>query len=536
MVSSKPTMASPVEMNDAVSASGECRLRLTVRAVLAAGILGYLWFVLARQLSLEWSINPQYAYGWSVLPLAGVLAWRRWVTRPATSRPEHPGLACVCASLFAFLFLPERLVFEVGADWRLLNWVLAISVIGVTLCGIYLTGGRRWLLHFAFPVLFVLVAVPWVMHIERPIIQFLTRIVTSLTVECLNVFGTAAGQSGNVINTARGPVGVGEACSGIRSFLGTVMISLFLGELWRFRWPQRLVLAAGGIALAFVLNVVRSYFLAWTVGTFGLEALAEWHDRAGLAIFWASFFGLWAFGHLMREVGTVPNADGPAGITSQIFPVPQGLLIGLAFWLAFSTVAVEGWYRFRERSVEIAWTVAMPPPGVLDYKRTTITDRVREELQYDKEVAGSWIDPDGTRWNLFFFTWDRGPAVSRILARFHRPEICMPAQGYRLSSDYGIRMINCGGMDLLIRAYEFRADGAPVHVFFCAADDQERGQTTLYGNPDYDRSRTRKLVDIWRGERRISQQVFEIFIYGYPTQEAAEVALRRRLPDLIRDK
>src|ERR1043166_4848346 len=32
--------------------------------------LGFLWFVLISQLRIEWTLNPQYSYGWAVPPLS----------------------------------------------------------------------------------------------------------------------------------------------------------------------------------------------------------------------------------------------------------------------------------------------------------------------------------------------------------------------------------------------------------------------------------------------------------------------------------
>ena len=52
---------------------------MSVVAVVAA--LGFLWWRLIDHLRLEWSINPQYAYGWAVPFLCLYLAWRR-VRRP----------------------------------------------------------------------------------------------------------------------------------------------------------------------------------------------------------------------------------------------------------------------------------------------------------------------------------------------------------------------------------------------------------------------------------------------------------------------
>ena len=51
------------------------RSLLPTLAFLAA--VGLLWFILCRQLSLEWSANEPYSYGWFVPFFAAFLFWLR---------------------------------------------------------------------------------------------------------------------------------------------------------------------------------------------------------------------------------------------------------------------------------------------------------------------------------------------------------------------------------------------------------------------------------------------------------------------------
>src|SRR5438552_2799178 len=144
-----------------------------------------LWFILWRQLSGEWSVNDQYSYGWFVPFFAIILFWLRWEDAPEArelgawsselgeqktavsgQRSEASGQWSVVAIGIAIgallLLFPVRL-FEIGnPDWRPLNWLHAFCVVAITLVFIWSVGGAPLLRHFAFPVAFTLVAVPWV--------------------------------------------------------------------------------------------------------------------------------------------------------------------------------------------------------------------------------------------------------------------------------------------------------------------------------------------------------------------------------------
>jgi exosortase len=194
------------------------------RFVAIAVLFGLLWLEVINQLKAEWSLNPQYGYGWSVPFLALYLFWRRWPHRPApaSARRKLPGQLspATAAAICAFLFLPLRFVAEANPDSRLISWALALVAISLTLRFLFLMGGWPGLRHFAFPVVFFLVALPWPTRLEQLIVQNLMRAVTGINVAMLNTVGIPALQLGNVIEVGAGLIGIEEACSGVRSVPG----------------------------------------------------------------------------------------------------------------------------------------------------------------------------------------------------------------------------------------------------------------------------------------------------------------------------
>ena len=145
-------------------------------------VLAVLWFGLCRELSGEWSVNEQYNFGWFVPFFALYLFWLRWEDSPVAKTPnpkfQIPNAAAFAIAIAALLvLLPVRLFEIANPEWRLLAWVHAAAVVALTLLLIWWTGGLPWLRHFAFPVLFIFVAVPLPTLLETPITQGLMRIV-----------------------------------------------------------------------------------------------------------------------------------------------------------------------------------------------------------------------------------------------------------------------------------------------------------------------------------------------------------------------
>src|SRR5213076_2725516 len=280
-----PSMQSVAAERSAPSTGSTLLKNWSARTIVALLVLTALWFLLCKQLSGEWSVNEQYKFGWFV-PFFGLyLFWLRWQDRPEPSPPRKTLLAWIFIGIPALvLLLPVRL-FEIGTpEWRPLGWLHTASVATLTLLYIWSVGGKPWLRHFAFPVAFIFVAVPWVTPIEVPIIQGLMRVVAAVAAETVTLFGIPTQLEGNLIRVSSGLVGINEACSGVRSLQTSLMIGLLFGELKRLSISRRIVLIAGAVAIALIANFLRATSLVWIAATKSISEINRWHSLAGYTI------------------------------------------------------------------------------------------------------------------------------------------------------------------------------------------------------------------------------------------------------------
>ena len=502
-------------------------------ALWLAGLLAALWFSTLNQLRVEWSVNAQYAYGWTVPLLALYLFAERWKVRPPTAPVRSWKMLAGIVALLALLLLPLRVIQEGAPDWRLVSWAMAGVSLALSLALIYFAGGGPWLRHFALPVAFVLVAVPWPMAFEQSVVQWLMRTVATICVEALGLAGIAAQQHGNVIEVSTGVVGVDEACSGVRSLQTTLMAALFLGELFRFGFARRLALIGGGLALAFVCNAGRAFFLVWLSVSRGSEAIAQWHDRVGLTVLVVSLGGLAVLTAALRAGRKKSTEPEPLELPSHRPRRPsRKLLIGVAAWLLAVEAGSEIWYRAHEwRTVRAEpWTVALPAqkPG---FRELTFPESTRAILRYNEGRSATWPEADGTQWSLVFLRWLPGRASAQ-LARSHGPELCLPASGAALLSDLGLRRVPAGKIDLVTHAYVFGIRERPFYVFYClweAGPSDDAPQSTVI-----DMTAGRRLAAVWKGRRNLGQQVLEVAVAGPRDAAAAEAEVARLLAGVIR--
>ncbi|MEA3186575.1 MAG: hypothetical protein QOD99_405 [Chthoniobacter sp.] len=500
------------------------------RAVWVFGILTALWFSTLNQLRVEWTVNAQYAYGWTVPVLAFYLFAERWKVRPATAPGRGLRALTLGVAVFALLLLPLRVVQEGAPDWRLVGWGMAGVSLALSAAFIYYAGGWPWLKHFILPVAFLLVAVPWPVPFEQSVIQRLMHAVATICVEALSWFGIPAAQHGNVIQIGNGVVGVEEACSGVRSLQTTLMAALFLGELLRFNFARRAALIGAGLLLAFGCNAGRAFLLVWITTREGPKAIERWHDSVGLAVLVVSLCGLAALTAALRTKDTGQSLDPPTPHRPRL--PSRNFVIGILMWLVAVEVSTELWYRSHEaRAAKVQeWSVELPTekPG---FHEINLSETTRGILRYNEARCAGWADPDGNAWALVFLRWLPGRASAQ-LARSHGPEICLPAAGAILLSDLGLKTLRVFKIELLTHVYIFSSDERLLYVFYCLWEEQpETGapQSTRVVLTVADRLRA-----IIAGRRNLGQQVLEVAVRGPQDINAAEAETVRMLGEIIR--
>jgi len=498
-------------------------------------LAGGLWLVLINALRVEWSVNQQYSYGWVVPLLSLYLFWERWKDAPPPGRALSSTILSVFAGICAFSFLPWRLLLEANPDWRLPDWGLALAVVGLCFAALLYAGGWSWLRHFGFPIGFFLVAVPWPVPLEQNIMQHLMRGNAWMSVQALVWCGLPALQHGNVIQIPNGVVGIDEACSGVRSLQTTLMISLFLGELYRFTVRRRGILLAAAVGFALLCNLGRTFFLVWLSAARGIHEMTKWHDAAGLTVLVVCVGGLWEMAHLFRSRDAARPTPGEGVAAGWGFGrrLPGKALAGLALWFILSEAATELWYRSHEwnREKSALWSVDWPVTKP-DFRDTEIAETTKVILKYNEGRAGRWMDADGSQWTMFFFRWFPGRASAQ-LAKGHKPDICLPAAGLHLDEYLGVKDVKAGPITLPFRSYIFDYNGKPLHVFYCLWEDRQEQAGSGLQVPEDRKAKTR-LLAVMAGKRNLGQQVLEITISGFESEDEAFDALRQKIASLIK--
>ncbi|MCC6231781.1 MAG: exosortase/archaeosortase family protein [Verrucomicrobiales bacterium] len=470
-----------------------------------AGVLALVWAWAVAGCVDEWRDNPMYSYGWFVPPLMIFFAWRRleepMVGRAPFEAPQGPSLpvwVAVAAFGVGLLVLPVELLRNELPDDRMNNWFVGVGAVAFTLWVARWVGGWRLVWTLAFPVALFLTAVAWPKRYEIPVTIGLQKFVATVIVEVMHLLGIHAEPHGTTIYLRNGPVGIAEACSGVRSLQASLMISLAVGELFFLRWVRRAWLVLLCAVVAMVLNLGRTLALCLITEYQGSEAMHRVHDWIGDAVLIVLPALAWGMGRLLAAwggaVATEVPARGAAGavrspsngrrLGAQVSGMDWGRIPNLAPALV---IALLGMVTYHAWLAVLDWR--SPPQRAPYFTVRTGPGMETKEESMSPDVWGALTPSSGGmytrrqggvpggRVHLYHFFWK--PAAANRWVTGHRPDVCMPAGGWKKDGDVEPLEVEFDGQRLTMHLFRFadsgqRAlqvwgiwrNGEPIHMDF----------------------------------------------------------------------
>jgi exosortase A len=214
-------------------------------AAVVFGLFAVYWETVASIVAI-WNRSETYAHGFLILPISAFLVWRRRrVLASLSPRVAWPGILAVGA-LGGFWLAGE------AADVLLAR---QIAVVGFIPAAVWALLGFRVLRAVAFPMAFLIFAVPW----GQGFVPHLQDFTALFSVRLLEITGIPVFWEGRLISIPSGDFEVAEACSGIRY----VIASLALGALYAYLTYQsnwrRLAFLVAALVVPVLANGLRAY-------------------------------------------------------------------------------------------------------------------------------------------------------------------------------------------------------------------------------------------------------------------------------------
>jgi exosortase len=254
----------------------------------------WLYASTALHLALQWWHDPNFSHGFFVPLFSLFLIWseKDRLARVAI-RPSWSGFAILLAALCMLI------IGQMGAELFLARFSLLLLLAGL----IVLFAGWPFLRALAFPLAFLILMIPIPTILFNQITFPLQLQASKVSAYILPMCGVPTLREGNVINLPSMPLEVAEACSGIRSLMSLITLSIIYGYLMEKRVWVRWVLAIASVPIAIAANSVRIIGTGLLVQYWDADkAEGFFHASWGWIIFVVSLVMLYATHKLIQFI------------------------------------------------------------------------------------------------------------------------------------------------------------------------------------------------------------------------------------------
>jgi len=250
--------------------------KLSLIIALAAGFI-IAYFPVWKNLVTTWYNNDQYSHGFFILPVCLYILWqKKEILTKVPFSPSRWGMALVIFSLLIYLF----------AHFAEIATIASLSLV------LFLTGvviyfyGFLMFKHLFFPLFLLLFMIPVPSQIFSSLTIPLQIFVSKSSVFIGSFLCIPIYREGNVIHLPEQTLQVVQACSGLRSLISLLTLSVVFGYLTLKSNILRSILFISGIPIAIIVNVVRVLLMALAFYYFNYDLTkGTIHTVFGMIIF-----------------------------------------------------------------------------------------------------------------------------------------------------------------------------------------------------------------------------------------------------------
>lgn len=283
-----------MEYTHSVTLSDSLRI-YKVQFAIALLLLGCLYYPVVPSMVAQWYDDPNYSHGFLVPLIAGYFLYQRLgdLNKMAV-RPEGKGLFIILSGLFMLI------VGYAGTEFFTMRASMVVTLTGIVLYFF----GKDILKAAALPLgyLFFMVPLPYIVYdaFAFPLKLFVAK----YSVIFLKMVGVVVWREGNIIMLPDMVLEVADACSGMRSIMSLLALSVAFAFFTQKAAVKRLALVLSAIPIAIITNALRVIMTGILAQYWGARAAEGFfHEFAGIAVFGIALVLLVSLGAFLRGTG-----------------------------------------------------------------------------------------------------------------------------------------------------------------------------------------------------------------------------------------
>ncbi len=381
------------------------------------------WQILIKWVYDLWD-DPNYSHGLLVPFISLYIAWNRrskWDQRRVA--PWAPGLFLV--AMGALLYIVGGIAGELFT--QRFSFLL-------TLWGCLLTSlGPNALRPFFFPLVYLIFSVPLPYILYDSIGFPLKLIASSSATWFLHLIGVPIYREGNLLYLPNMVLEVVDACSGIRSLMSILALSVVVAwfmhkDIWR-----RILTCLMAIPVVLFTNSLRIVITGILAVKLPKYAFGFFHSFEGELLFLVGVALLLGLSFIIKRKGGALTEDKKVDeIKGALIPAPHGSLGLLAQFIAPLVILSGFWVTNvanRVEPVSLKMPLAAFPKKIgqfVEVDEEEMPPRVLEVLGVDSYILRAYKDPNGyVLWLYIGYFEDQKEG-----AMIHSPKHCYPGSGW----------------------------------------------------------------------------------------------------------
>ena len=409
------------------------RLGLMVVAFVAM-VVGFRAMLFSHLPGIFNAVEEDMDYAWFVPLFSIAVLWsERQRLRESLGAPGFGGV---------LLAIPCLALGIIGARGLQVRFEL-LAFVGLLVAVPWALFGRRMAKVVAFPVLCLLFCMPMASYLSLFTVHL--RLVASAVSEFIvSILGVDVIRQGNLISLPGvilddGPfaIDIANPCSGLRSIVALMAISVGYGYYTQPTWLRRVILSALSIPIAVIGNVTRIVSICLVAKSSSASfAIGFYHDFSGFVVFAAAILLLVAAGSAIDAVaGKMRGKDDELRMTDDELGTGKGndelrmtncgcgrgtvvaLLAVLLPVMAFQSIAPK---PVLTEAPEINF------PVVEGFKAEWVEPSTAET----NVLRGATIDKRVYKMDNGFWFQVTAVTSGESKGSLHSPELCLPSQGF----------------------------------------------------------------------------------------------------------
>jgi exosortase len=267
---------------------------------LLGGAVLFVFSPVLKELWNVWSSSDEYSHGFFIIPISLYICWqKKEIFEKISARGSWFGL-------IGFVF---ALLLYIGSTYAGITTIVSVSMICCLVGLILFLCGWEILKELAFPLFFLVFMIPVPGQIYSSLTVPLQLIVSELSVSLASSFGLAILREGNVIHLPDQTLEVVQACSGIRSLMSLLTLSLLMGYFSLRKNIFRFALFVSAVPIAIIVNIVRVFIMIIASYYFQYDLAADSvHTIFGIIIFFFALVITFGLQKVMRIWDTPINS------------------------------------------------------------------------------------------------------------------------------------------------------------------------------------------------------------------------------------